>query len=127
MPTALELTREEWQPYIEASRRRVTPQPDPALLEERQELLERLRQLAAVLKRRFHARRVILFGSLLYADSFDEHSDVDLAVEGVAPTDFWEAWRVAEEAVGDRLVDLVDIETAKVSLSRAIARDGMDL
>jgi len=36
-----------------------------------------------VLKSRFGARRVVLFGSLAHAAWFAPHSDVDLAVEGL--------------------------------------------
>ena len=128
MPTALELTREEWQPYIEASLRRPeSPGPDPSLAQQRKELLRRLQELAVLLKARFKVQRVVLFGSAVYPDSFSRHSDVDLAVEGLRNEDFWDAWRVAEEIVGDRAVDLVDVETARESLLRSIARDGMEL
>lgn len=128
MPTALELTREEWQPYIEAARRRqALHKPTPIEEPEREVLLSRVRQAAAALKARFGARRVILFGSLADAEWFTPDSDVDLAVEGVAADVFWQAWRLAEEIVGDRTVDLVDIETAKASLVRAIERHGVEL
>jgi predicted nucleotidyltransferase len=54
-------------------------------------------------------------------------SDVDLAVEGLAPKDYWQAWRMVEEIIGDRSVDLVEIEAAPGSLWQAIERDGIDL
>ena len=42
-------------------------------------------------------------------------------------TRHWQAWRLAEEMIGDRTVDLVDIETAKESLLHAIERYGVEL
>ena len=52
---------------------------------------------------------------------------MDLAVEGLAADAYWEAWRLAEEIVGDRPVDLIEIETASPSLREGIERYGMEL
>jgi hypothetical protein len=53
---------------------------------------------------------------------------VDLAVEGLkSGKDYWEAWRVVEEIIADRLVDLIEIETAGESLRQAIQRHGAEL
>ena len=128
MPTALELTREGWKPYIEAVRCRPTPSglsPDERHARER--LLGRIRDASVALKSRFGARRVILFGSLAHAAWFMPDSDVDLAVEGLTGNDYWKAWRMVEEIIGDRPVDLIEIETAGESLLRAIQRYGVDL
>jgi predicted nucleotidyltransferase len=65
-------------------------------------LLERIREAAVVLKSCFHARRVVLFGSLAHVAWFTPDSDVDLAVEGLSSDDYWRAWRVVEEIIGDR-------------------------
>jgi predicted nucleotidyltransferase len=128
MPTALELTPEQWQPYIEAIRQRPElPELTPAEQHQREQLLARVRQVAAELKFRFKAERVILFGSLAHADWFAADSDVDLAVEGLSAGDYWQAWRLAEEIIEYRPVDLIEIETAKESLRQAILRYGMEL
>ena len=128
MPTALELTREGWQPYIDAARRRPAPsKPTAAELRERDQLVDRARQVSEQLKARFGARRGILFGSAVDPVWFDADSDVDLAVEGLAPGVFWQAWGLAEDIIGDRSVDLIEIETARPSLLRSIRRDGLEL
>ena len=128
MPTALELKPEEWTPYITAASRHI---PDmsltPAEQKEREQLLERVREVAKTLKHRFAVRRVILFGSLAHTGWFMPDSDVDIAVAGLATSDFWTAWQVAEEIIGDRLVDLVEIEEAGEGLREAIERHGIDL
>jgi predicted nucleotidyltransferase len=128
MPTALELTREGWKSYLKAARHR--PAPSELTLAERrarERLLDRIREAAVVLKTRFGARRVVLFGSLAHAAWFMPDSDVDLAVEGLAGNDYWQAWQVVEEIISDRPVDLIDIETVGESLQRAIQRYGMEL
>jgi predicted nucleotidyltransferase len=90
-------------------------------------LLSRIREAAAALKSRFGVRRVILFGSLAHAAWFVPDSDVDLAVEGLKGDDYWKAWRLAEEIIGERPVDLIEVERAGEALRRAIARQGVDL
>ena len=127
MATALELSREGWKPYIDAARRRQTPHPTEDESSVRDELVGRAREVATVLKGRFGARRVVLFGSLAHKQWFGPHSDVDLAMEGVSSSQYWDAWRVAEGMIGDRVVDLVEIETAKQSLRRVIEQHGIDL
>ena len=61
MTTALELTREGWQPYLKGARRRL-PSPLLATLlhSERERVLGLVRKAADVLKTHFGARRVIL-------------------------------------------------------------------
>ncbi len=128
MPTALELTREQWQPYIEAAQHRVKhPGITAAEQNEREQLIDRVHQVAAELRSAFRVKRIILFGSLVNADWFTLDSDVDLAVEGLTPDNYWQAWRLAEDIIKTRQVDFVEIETAKESLRQAILRYGIEL
>jgi len=128
MATALELTREGWQPYLQGAQRR-SPAPLTAVSvqRERERILGLVREAAEVLKSRFKVRRVILFGSLARIEWFYPQSDVDLAVEGLTGDDYWDAWRVVEEIITDRPVDLVDVETASRSMLDAIERYGTEL
>ena len=126
MPTALELGHEGWKYYVEAASRRLTQKKEiPREQDERQRIMERIREVARVLKTRVGARRVILFGSLAHDAWFMPDSDVDIAVEGLQGGDYWEAWRIAEEIIGDRPVDLIEIETASESMKKAIDRHGV--
>ncbi|MBE9582038.1 MAG: DNA polymerase [Proteobacteria bacterium] len=128
MPTALELGRQGWQRYLKAARHR--PKPLKLTLserKERQELLDRIAKAAAAIKKRCSAHRVILFGSLAHEAWFSQDSDVDLAVEGLVGDDYWLAWRLAEDIIANRPVDLIDLETSGESLKRAIQRYGVEL
>ena len=128
MPTALELTREGWKVYLEAARHRQVPsQLTYGEQQARERLLGRIREAAATLKARFGARRVVLFGSLAHGAWFVPDSDVDLAVEGLAGDDYWQAWRFVEEVIGDRSVDLIEIEMVGKSMRQAIERYGIEL
>ncbi|MDN5346529.1 MAG: uncharacterized protein PWP65_93 [Clostridia bacterium] len=79
--------------------------------------------MASILGKEFGARRVYLFGSLLRPEYFDEGSDIDLGVEGLAPNLFLKAERRLEE-VTDFPFDLVDINEIIPSLAEVIYNEG---
>lgn len=127
MPTALELTREEWKKYMMDDVESIPPRKlTTAEQRELDNLMGRVRQAASELKQRYGARRVVVFGSLAQPEWFRSDSDVDLAVEGVGEH-YWDAWGLAERIIRDRSVDFVEIESATPALLRFIKRDGIDL
>ena len=128
MPTALELTREGWKRYLEAPRRQPAP-PKPAAAERRtrERLLALVRRAADLLKDRFDVRRVVLFGLLADDVWFRTDSDVDLGVEGLSAENYWDAWRLVEDVIRERPVDLVEIERAGEALRQVIERYGIEL
>ncbi len=128
MPTALELRGDGWRPYLSAAKRRVAERHEIlAGCEERDALIARARLVAQALKVRFGVRRVVLLGSLAHGAWFAPDSDVDLAVEGLHAADYWAAWRLAEEMIADRPVDLIEMERVGSALRRAIERYGIEL
>lgn len=127
MPTALELTPAELKNYQEALRPRTIPRLLTATERaQREVLLKRVAEAATLLKSKFGAQRVILFGSLAHQAWFVPNSDVDLAVEGLTG-DYWQAWRSVEEIISNRQVDLIEIETASNALRKAIQHHGVEL
>lgn len=88
-------------------------------------LCARLPPAAALLVDRYGARRVVLFGSL--ADgTYSEHSDVDLAVEGMPSAAYFQALAELMALFGGP-VDLVRIEEAGSSLRAHIEEVGRPL
>jgi len=67
------------------------------------------RRVAQVLVHEFGANRVYLFGSLVQDGRFHERSDVDLAVEGIAPERFFKVWAAATSHAGVP-IELVDLD-----------------
>ena len=128
MQTALELGRKGWERYLNSSRHK-TPktQLSPSEQKERKHLLIQIQKAADEIKSRFKIRRIVLFGSLAHEGWFAPHSDVDLAVEGLRGDDYWLAWRMAEETIKDRSVDLIEIESSGIALRQAIDRYGLEL
>jgi predicted nucleotidyltransferase len=77
---------------------------------EAQELAGRCSQL---LREQFGAKRVILFGSAAGDAPWHSQSDLDLAVEGLAPADYWPALTACSDLLPPGLeLDLILMESA---------------
>ncbi len=86
-----------------------------------QEALKLATQCAHLLQACFGATRVIPFGSVVGHGAWHADSDLDLAVEGVAPEHFFRAWSTLRALVPPGLdVDLVDLERAGEALRARI-------
>lgn len=128
MPTALQLGPKGWKRYLQTNKHRFQSKPLPSQMNEEYELLlGRIREVADELRRRFDVQRIVLFGSIAHKAWFTSGSDVDLAVEGLNVKDYWDAWKVAEDILVGRTVDLIEIEKAKPSLKQSIIRTGIEL
>jgi len=120
--TALDLTPEELRSY----------QPGRKFNVERNVVrLERAWELAAtaarLLRERFGATRVVVFGSLVHRDWFSPWSDVDLAAWGIPVEQFYQAVAAVTGISRDFKVDLVDPEICRLPMRQLIEREGIDL
>jgi predicted nucleotidyltransferase len=129
--TASDLRREGWpeeemgkyRPW--ASIRRYGKDKDVASRRER--ALEIARKAAGLLKERFGAIRVMLFGSLAHGAWFTPRSDIDLLVEGVSPQAFFRAEAAVEALASGFKVDLVDPKECSPELLSRIGEEGLEL
>ncbi len=79
----------------------------------KEQALEAAGACMRLLKERFGAQRVILFGSLAGQGPWHGRSDIDLAVEGLAPADFFPAYSACRDILPRGLeLDLVPLESA---------------
>lgn len=85
------------------------------------------RRAAYILKEDFGAQRVLVFGSLAHGAWFHDHSDIDLAVEGIAPELFWKAWCALDQLGSDIEINLVPTESAKDALRHEIREKGLEI
>lgn len=69
------------------------------------------------------AKRIILFGSLCDGNRFRSHSDIDLAVEGIAKQDFCRAYADLIMALNWR-IDLKPLEELEQSFKESILQRG---
>ena len=120
--TALDLTRDEWQAY------QPSVELDQDLLSERwQRAWKTARQAAQVLRHRFGATRIVVFGSLTHRDWFTPWSDIDLAAWDIPPDAFYRAVAVVTGLDPEFKVDLVVPEDCQPSLRRVIEQEGVAL
>lgn len=108
-----------------------------ALERERRRLQERARRreqawqvarrAAALLKEQFGATRVLVFGSLVHGTWFRPDSDIDLAVAGIPPEDFWRAWCALDTVSEGFEINLVALESAPDTLREEIETRGVEL
>ena len=116
-----------YQPYIAAWRKRRAEE------QQRQQARaaagrELARQCARFLAAQYGARRVILFGSLARGEAVHAQSDIDLAVEGLAPAVYFRALAQVWQLLPlDVELDLVPLETARPELLEHIAEEGIVL
>jgi predicted nucleotidyltransferase len=82
---------------------------------------------AQVLKSQFGATQVVAFGSVLSSQGFHSHSDVDLAVWGLAAGTYYQAVGRLQGLDTDITVDLVEGELAPPGLLLTIQQTGMPL
>ncbi len=122
--TVLELTAEELKQYSFKPKRRPNYGQQKRLLAR---AMREARRAAKLLKRDFGAKRVVLFGSLAHRLWFSSRSDIDLAVWGIPPDDFFSAYGAITNARSKFEVNLVDPEHCLPPLCQAIEKEGIDL
>ncbi|MFP4256900.1 MAG: nucleotidyltransferase family protein [Desulfobacterales bacterium] len=110
---------------------RRTARRNKEALEQRRRLWEKYgwsvaEKAASLLKQKFSADRVVVFGSLIRPGHFDERSDVDIAVSGVADSDFLQAVAAVTALDREITVDLIQIEQASPSLCRQV-EEGLEI
>jgi predicted nucleotidyltransferase len=75
------------------------------------------------LARKYHAKRVVLFGSSVSAAS--EYRDIDIAVEGIEETDFYAFYGELLCALS-KPIDIIDL-SRKTRFVELILREGVPL
>jgi predicted nucleotidyltransferase len=127
-PTALDLSRDNLKTYrpMEAIRiRKVMISAD--LTKRRRFANLTAREAAEILRNEFGAKKVILFGSLAQRGRFTLWSDIDLAVQGIPPSRFFEAVGAVTGMSSQFKIDLIDMDTCLPSLRNNIEAVGKSL
>jgi len=119
--TAMDLSREEWKAY----------KPHSAPKEEgmvRWELAyQTARHAATLLRERFGAARIVVFGSLTQKFSFTAWSDIDIAAWGIPDRFFFRAVAAVTGRSADFSLDLVDMTSCRPGLRQRIEEEGVEL
>jgi len=126
--TAFELTPQERRAY----------KPDKMIklrtIEEKQKIKTRsltawalARNAAKLLKNKFGAKKVLVFGSLLNESSFTLWSDIDLSASGIAADKYYAAVAAVSDLSSSTRIDLIDLESCRPSLRETILKEGVEL
>jgi predicted nucleotidyltransferase len=126
--TALDLSPEELKKYrpLEFIRKR-RAETRTEVAKRRRRALAVASKAAELLKEKFGAKEVILFGSLARRGDFSLYSDIDLAVRGVDPLRFYAAGAAIERVDLSFQIDLVELETCPPAVFKNIEKDGKPL
>lgn len=81
--------------------------------------------ISDLLKTKYKAEKVIVFGSLTEKQRFHKRSDIDIAVSGIADENFYKAYGEIIGKVSMIEVDLVDTNDCRDSLLAVIKEEGI--
>jgi predicted nucleotidyltransferase len=129
--TASDLRKEGWPPdemqkyHPWQAAERYTEDPHAEVRRER--AMEISREAAHVLRNKYGATRVVLFGSLARTSLLAPTSDIDLYAEGVPGSRFFEAEAEIEKVAKGFRVDLVEPKECTPQLLKEIEDEGIDL
>jgi predicted nucleotidyltransferase len=98
-----------------------------AVAERRERALQLAQEAAKLLRERFGATRVVLFGSLLRPYSFTKWSDVDIAAWGIDPNETFTAIYDLFCLDPEIEINLVDVNCCKRHIMADIERNSRDL
>lgn len=82
---------------------------------------------ADILRKNYHANRVVVFGSLLHESRFTQWSDVDIAAWDIPPELTLRAIGAIMDLDSSIEVNLVDVNTCPTELLKSIEKEGKDL
>lgn len=82
---------------------------------------------ADMLKKKFEARQVAVFGSLVHKDLFHHRSDIDLAAWGIKENQYFRAVSCLMDLDSEISADLVRAEDASPTLQERIQAEGIEI
>lgn len=88
---------------------------------------KKARSIAKILKDKYDAETVIVFGSLLDKQRFHKKSDIDLAVMGINDKKFYKAYGEITAKFTGINIDLVDVKDCEKSLLTVIEKEGIKI
>jgi uncharacterized protein len=127
MTTALEMKSKEWRKF-RPERKIATRAAQNKYLEERRTRAFELAQKASfMLRQRYGAKKVVVFGSLSRVKGFSAWSDIDLAAWGIAPDKFFSAVATVTGLSSDFKVDLVEPDNCSEAMRNSILEHGIEI
>jgi len=127
MATALEMGSEEWRKF-KPGKRIATRVADSNYLEDRRaKAVGVAKKASLLLRQRYGAKRVVIFGSIAKTKAFSAWSDIDLAAWGIAPDKFFSAVAAVIGLSPDFKIDLVEPDTCREAMRDSIQKHGIEV
>ena len=123
--TALDLSPREWQAYRPGGPAEI--QPTSRAARRRRQAWRVARRAARLLREKYGASKVVLFGSLAHDAWFTPWSDIDLAAWGIPPERFYGAVAAITGLSPAFKIDLVDPDACRSALRATVEREGIEL
>lgn len=127
MPTALEMKPKEWRKFKNLNQIIAVREQSRLVVERRIKALNVAQKAASILRKQFHAKKVVMFGSITCPEIFTIWSDIDLAVWGIEPDDFFSAVASVTGLTSEFKIDLVDPETCREPIKDSIQKFGVEI
>ena len=127
MVTALEMKPEAWRKFNPSKNLQAQRDRKKYLKELREKALRVAEEAANLLRKKYGAQKIVLFGSLTNEDAFSVWSDIDLAAWGITPGKFYSA--VADITGLSPLfeIDLVEPDNCRAPIKEVIYREGVEI
>ena len=126
--TAFELSPQELKEYRPGQIKKYQNSQASQLLEQsRQQAWILVRKASELLKKKFGADKVIVFGSLANQVNFTPWSDIDLSAWGIPIDRFYAAVAEVADLSSHFKIDLIDPETCEPVVRDAILKDGIEI
>jgi predicted nucleotidyltransferase len=116
----------DYAPYLHTARLRAQAE-QRALAERRQRAWELARRAAGLLRERYSAQRIVVFGSLVHEGRFTLRSDVDVAAWGIPWPDYLHALGEVLDLDPGIEVNLVDVASCRPAIREVIEQEGVEL
>lgn len=124
--TAKDLTTEEIREYQKCLTKR-EEKKKKYLLQRYQEAWSVAKEAAKLLYNKYHAKKIVVFGSLKDPFYFNKWSDIDLAVWGITPDMYFKAVAEIISLSSEYKIDIIDPEDCNDSLRKMIEKEGIKI
>ena len=126
MTTTPDDVASKYAPYVAYARQQVALRQQQAAARY-QAAWHTARQIADFLRQTYQPQEIIVFGSLVHPEIFGLHSDIDIAVKGIAWPEYLRAWNEIEAQFPAFEIDLIDISTVSELMRQRIEEEGKRL
>ncbi len=127
MATALEMKPEEWRKFQPERKITTRDAQNKYWIERRAKAFELAQKASLLLRQRYGAKKVVVFGSLSRVKGFSVWSDIDLAAWGIAPDKYFSAVAAVTGLSADFKIDLVEPDSCSEAMRDSILKHGIDI